>query len=112
MITLPMAKEATKQQRDRLIAFTQSIVQSPSLSGFEGDVADVILREMKSLGYDEVWADEVGNLIGKINGSGGPTIMLNGHMDVVDPGPPKAGPMLLTAVKLLTEICGGVVPSI
>ena len=92
MITIPIAKEATKQRHDRLISFTQSIVQSPSLSGSEGDVADVILREMKSLGYDEVWADEVGNLIGKINGGGGPTIMLNGHMDVVDPGPAEGWP--------------------
>ena len=92
MITLPMAKEATKQQQDRLIAFTQSIVRSPSLSGLEGDVAEVILHEMKTLGYDEVWTDEVGNLIGKINGGGGPTIMLNGHMDVVDPGPAEGWP--------------------
>lgn len=92
MITTEMAKETTRQQADRLVAFTQSIVQSPSLSGCEGDVAKLILLEMKSLGYDEVWTDEVGNLIGKINGSGGPAIMLNGHMDVVDPGPDNGWP--------------------
>ncbi|WP_160148104.1 M20 family metallopeptidase [Rubripirellula obstinata] len=92
MITLEMSKEATKQRSDRLVSFTQSIVRSPSLSGCEGEVAKLILLEMKSLGYDEVWTDQVGNLVGKINGDGGPTIMLNGHMDVVDPGPDDGWP--------------------
>ena len=69
-----------------LVDFTQQIVRIPSLPGQEGEVATVIQAEMSRLGYDEVWTDKLGNLIGKISGGDGPTIMLNGHMDHVDPG--------------------------
>ena len=87
MITLETARQATGEHRAGLLDFTQRIVQTPSLSGREGDVAELIVSELKSLGYDDVWTDEVGNIVGKIHGGDGPTIMLNGHMDVVDPGP-------------------------
>ncbi len=88
MISVEIAQQATAQRSSELLDFTQRIVATPSMSGQEGDVAALIMEEMKRLHYDEVWADEVGNLIGKINGDRGPTILLNGHMDVVDPGPP------------------------
>ena len=92
MISLEMARAATTERADQLIDFTSRIVASPSLSGEEGDVAALIVAEMKSLNFDEVWTDEVGNIIGKINGDGGPTVMLNGHMDIVDPGPADGWP--------------------
>jgi len=42
---------------------------------------------MKRLGYDEVFTDAMGNVVGVIKGSGqGENIMFNGHMDQVDPG--------------------------
>jgi len=88
MITAEIARQSTERRSSELLDFTQRIVATPSMSGHEGDVAALIVEEMKRLDYDEVWTDEVGNLIGKINGDGGPTILLNGHMDVVDPGPP------------------------
>lgn len=92
MISLETAAKVTEACMDDLLDFTQRIVQTPSLSGQEGDVAAVITRELKSLGYDDVWTDEVGNLVGKIKGGNGPSIMLNGHMDVVDPGPNDGWP--------------------
>jgi putative selenium metabolism hydrolase len=92
MLTLRQTRAATEERVDRLIDFTSRIVATPSLSGEEGDVAAVIVEEMKKLDYDDVWTDEVGNIIGKINGDGGPTVMLNGHMDVVDPGPSEGWP--------------------
>ena len=92
MITFEMARAATAERSKQLVDFTQRIVATPSLSGQEGDVAAIIVAELKKLAYDEVWTDEVGNIIGKINGSSGPTILLNGHMDVVDPGPADGWP--------------------
>lgn len=92
MLSLETAKRATKEYRTDLVDFTRRIVQTPSLSGCEGEVAAVIVRELKSLHYDEVWTDDVGNIVGKINGGDGPTILLNGHMDVVDPGPDDGWP--------------------
>ena len=83
---------AAQDYQPALIDFTQHIVATPSLSGQEGDVAKIITTEMKNLGYDEVWEDQVGNVIGKINGGEGPTILLNGHMDHVDVGPIEGWP--------------------
>jgi putative selenium metabolism hydrolase len=92
MITLEQSQSAAHKFSGSLLDFTSRIVATPSLSGEEGDVAAIIKREMKSLGYDEVWTDDVGNLIGKIDGGDGPSILLNGHMDVVDPGPDEGWP--------------------
>ena len=78
--------------REGLIAFTQKLIQTPSLSGQEGDVAALIQTEMKRLDYDEIWTDQVGNVIGRIKGEGGPSLMFNGHMDHVDAGDPDRWP--------------------
>ena len=93
-MNLPMENVhlAVQDYQPALIDFTQHIVATPSLPGQEGDVAKIITTEMKNLGYDEVWHDEVGNVIGKINGGDGPTILLNGHMDHVDVGPIEGWP--------------------
>lgn len=92
MLTFADSIAIAKSHRDALIDFTQRIVATPSLSGEEGNVAAIIAVELEQLGFDDVWTDEVGNIIGKITGGSGPTIMLNGHMDVVDPGPADGWP--------------------
>jgi succinyl-diaminopimelate desuccinylase len=82
-----------QERQAAAIAFTQQIVGIPSLPGHENDVAAVISNEMKKLDYDQVWADEAGNVIGKISGGGqGPAVLLNGHMDHVDSGPAEGWP--------------------
>jgi len=78
---------------DEMIAFCQRIVQTPSLPGEEGDVAALIQAEMERLGYDEVWTDDWGNVVGLLRGQGtGRSVMFNGHMDHVDPGDPADWP--------------------
>jgi succinyl-diaminopimelate desuccinylase len=72
--------------RDRLVMFAQRLVRTPSMSGQEADIAALIQAEMKGLGYDRVWRDEAGNVIGLLQGGDGPSLMLNGHMDHVDAG--------------------------
>jgi len=72
--------------RAELVGFAQKLVQTPSLSGQEADVAALVQAEMRRLGYDAVWVDEAGNVIGCINGGGRPSLMLNGHMDHVHAG--------------------------
>lgn len=89
---LERIQTAAQLNRARMIDFTQRIVATPSLSGHEGDVAAIISRELHDLGYDEVYTDEVGNVIGKIKGGDGPVVLLNGHMDHVDPGPMEGWP--------------------
>jgi succinyl-diaminopimelate desuccinylase len=73
-------------ERENLIGFTQRLIQTPSMPGKEGEVAELLQRQMERLGYDEVWRDEAGNIIGRIGGGSGPSLMLNGHMDHVDAG--------------------------
>ena len=70
-----------------MVAFGQKLVQTPSISGSEGTLADFDLAEMQKLGYDEVFRDAHGNVVGLVKGTEpGPTIMYNSHMDHVSPG--------------------------
>ena len=76
-----------KELKPQMIDFCRSLIKTPSLSGEESDVADLYLEEMKKLGYDEVFRDAWGNVIGVINGTeSGPSILFNGHLDHVDTG--------------------------
>lgn len=73
-----------------VISFAQKLIQTPSISGTEKALADLCMDKMKELGYDEVFRDGAGNIVGIIKGTGeGPNIMYNSHMDHVDPGDPK-----------------------
>lgn len=91
-IPVDKLRAAAKTNMPALTAFTQRLVQTPSLPGHEEAVAAAITAELHTLGYDDVWTDEVGNVIGKIKGGPGPAILLNGHMDHVDPGPAAGWP--------------------
>ena len=76
---------------DRLIAFTQDIVRLPSLSGEEGRVAARVQAEMTALGFDRVWQDANGSVVGLIEGARpGKTVLLDAHTDTVgiSPGAP------------------------
>jgi succinyl-diaminopimelate desuccinylase len=75
--------------RADMLSFCQRLVQTPSLPGEEGEAASLVEAEMRSLGYDEVWADRWGNVVGLVRGAGeGRSVMFNGHLDHVDPGNP------------------------
>ena len=92
LIPLEKIQSIAQERHVATVAFAQQMVQIPSLPGQEQDIAAVIIREMENLGYDGVWADGVGNVIGRIDGGDGPTVLLNGHMDHVDPGPAEGWP--------------------
>lgn len=91
-ISVEQIRTLAQERHAATVAFAQHLVQVPSLSGQEHDVATVVSREMQNLAFDEVWTDGAGNVIGKINGGDGPTVLLNGHMDHVDPGPVEGWP--------------------
>src|SRR5512136_43580 len=78
--------------RADMVAFAQRLVQTPSLPGQEEAMAALVQAEMVRLGYDQVWIDEVGNVVGRIAGHGGPPLLFNGHMDHVDAGDPARWP--------------------
>jgi putative selenium metabolism hydrolase len=78
---------------DDLTTFCQRLVQTPSPPGEEDRAARLISSQMKGLGYDDVWFDRWGNVIGHVRGTGhGKPVLFNGHMDHVDPGNPADWP--------------------
>jgi len=74
--------------KQALIEFTQRLVRQQSLSGEEGPVTQIVVDEMKSLGFDKVWVDENGSAIGVIEGeTPGKTILFDAHTDTVGIAP-------------------------
>lgn len=79
--------------RERIIDFCQRLIQTPSLPGAEGKIAQVVRAEMDKLGFDEVQVDRAGNIIGVVHGGPAPSLMFNCHLDHVDPGDPAQWPV-------------------
>lgn len=69
----------------QMLEFLKKLVQTPSLSGDEGQLADLVANEMKSLGY-KVEIDDMGSVLGRLGDGDGRTILFDGHMDHVDAG--------------------------
>ncbi|MEG0377431.1 MAG: YgeY family selenium metabolism-linked hydrolase [Eubacterium sp.] len=76
-------KKRVDQYNDDLVAFAQRLVRIRSYSDAEGELADAIVDEMKALGYDEVFVDVVGNVVGRM-GNRGKCILFDSHMDTVE----------------------------
>jgi len=71
----------------------QQMIRTLSLPGHEGELASLVANEMHDLGYDEIRIDEVGNVLGRIEGRGqAPALMFNTHLDHVDVGDPAGWP--------------------
>ncbi|MCI0521676.1 MAG: YgeY family selenium metabolism-linked hydrolase, partial [Chloroflexi bacterium] len=71
-----------------LTLFTQKLVRQRSLSGEEGAVIALIEAEMHTIGFDRVWRDENGSVIGEVHGAlPGATILLDAHCDTVEANP-------------------------
>jgi len=63
------------------------LIKHKSLSTHEKDVQTELKRQMEEAGFDEVFIDGLGNVIGRI-GSGKKILAIDGHMDTVDIGNP------------------------
>ena len=63
-------------------AFFRELIETPSPSGFEQPAQRVIRRQLDGIA-DELQTDVMGNLIARLNGSGGPKVMLAGHCDEI-----------------------------
>ncbi|MCO5220170.1 MAG: ArgE/DapE family deacylase [Thermomicrobiales bacterium] len=99
--------DAVDRIAPRAIALLQALVRTPSLTGDEGAVQQLVAAAMTEIGLDvDVWdpsaeelapySEHVGafdtlagrpNVVGRWGGSGGGTsLILNGHIDTVEPG--------------------------
>jgi acetylornithine deacetylase len=103
---------AVERRQDELIAAVQDLVRIPSLTGEEGAAQAFMARRLTDLGFavtqfeadpaalrhhpeyiDQPWPYQGRpNVIGKIQGArpGAPSLILNGHVDVVSPEPLSA----------------------
>ena len=69
-----------------VIRFTQKLIRIPSPRLHEKELARKVSEVMRSLCYDLVFTDDVGNVVGVILGSDPDfAIVLNSHMDTANP---------------------------
>src|SRR5262245_38746217 len=68
--------------RDASFTFLKSLLQTPSPSGFERQIQEVVRAWAKPLAHD-VRTDRHGNVIATLNPQGKPRIMLAGHCDQI-----------------------------
>ena len=69
-----------------LIQLAQGLIRIPSVSGEELEVAEYLAKQLAPI-FDTVRVDATANVIAELAGrKPGPTILLNGHIDVVDAG--------------------------
>ncbi|MBC8162730.1 MAG: YgeY family selenium metabolism-linked hydrolase [Roseiflexaceae bacterium] len=74
----------TQTQHDQVIDLCCELVRAKSMAGQEAKAAAVAERWMRQLGYDEVFVDEYGSVVGRIHGGGdGPRLHFDGHLDNV-----------------------------
>ncbi|MCX6162090.1 MAG: M20/M25/M40 family metallo-hydrolase, partial [Ignavibacteriae bacterium] len=77
--------ERAKELEPQTAEFLAELVRTPSFSGKEKDVIEVIKKKMLKEGFDEVRIDGLGNVIGRI-GNGPRVIAFDAHIDTVYAG--------------------------
>jgi succinyl-diaminopimelate desuccinylase len=79
---------------DGCVDFTQRLIRTPSMPGDELSIGYLVADELRLLDYDEVWHDAIGNVFGRVFGRDRhlPALVLNTHLDHVDPGDPALWP--------------------
>ncbi|MGB9636630.1 MAG: YgeY family selenium metabolism-linked hydrolase [Thermoplasmata archaeon] len=78
-------KSLAKEYEANVVNFLRELIAIPSISGEEGKVVERIGLEMKNLGFDEVFVDHIGNIVGRI-GNGKTRILFDSHIDTVGIG--------------------------
>lgn len=78
-------KELAEKYKDYTAQNLSNLVKIKSLSLQEEEVQHELKRQMEEAGFDEVFIDGLGNVIGRI-GNGKKILAFDGHMDTVDFG--------------------------
>ncbi len=85
--------ELAEKYFDDIVQTASEMLQIPSVSGNEGEIAKYTIAKMEKFGYDEINVDKVGNVIGIMRGTGGgKSTMLYCHMDTVEAAPSDKWP--------------------
>ena len=79
------ALDAARRYEAEIVGFLRDMIAIPAESGKEGDRCERVRREYESLGFDEVFFDGLGSVVGRI-GTGPFKILFDGHIDCVGVG--------------------------
>ena len=83
--TYKAIQQRAKALEKDTVRFLADLVRTPSFSSKEEKVIQVIKKEMKKVGFDQVRIDGLGSIIGRI-GKGPRVIAFDAHIDTVYPG--------------------------
>jgi putative selenium metabolism hydrolase len=87
MVDVARINELVEGYREDIITFLREICAIPSYDSQIREVGERIQAEMEKLGFDEVWWDSMGNVIGRI-GDGPVKLLYDTHIDTVGIGDP------------------------
>ncbi len=83
--TIDSVKSRVAAQREDIITFLKELCAIPSYDSQIRAVGERAEAEMKKLGFDEVWWDKMGNVVGRI-GNGPTKLLYDSHIDTVGIG--------------------------
>jgi len=83
------AIDAARVYEERIVRFLRDLIAIPAESMKEGERCERVRREYETLGFDEVFFDELGTVVARL-GSGPFKILMDGHIDCVGVGDPKS----------------------
>lgn len=86
--TIEAIKSRVAAQREDIITFLKELCAIPSYDSQIRAVGERAEAEMRKLGFDEVWWDRMGNVVGRI-GDGPMKILYDSHIDTVGIGAPE-----------------------
>jgi len=81
--------EAARRYEPEIVSFLREMIAIPAESGREQKRCERVRHEYERLGFDEVFFDRLGTVVARI-GNGPLKILLDGHIDCVGIGDPKA----------------------
>ncbi len=87
MVDSKMIIKIAEEETVKAVDFLADLVGIKSFDNFEREAAERVAQEMRDCGFDSVWTDPMGNVIGKL-GEGSTIIAFDGHIDVVGIGDP------------------------
>ena len=80
-------RERVERDRQPIINFLREICAIPSVENQIRACGERVADEMRRLGYDDIFWDEMGNIVGKI-GDGDNVLLYDSHIDTVGVGDP------------------------
>jgi putative selenium metabolism hydrolase len=67
-----------------LVQFLSRMIEARSLSGEEGQLIGIFVKELRQLHFDDIWIDANGSAVGIVQGKlPGPTVLFDAHCDTV-----------------------------